>query len=101
MAQEIQSSKNETSKIEVPVERKIATKKPKTTVAIPPEVIDTLQLYISKRSKANLRDQSNIIVYALITFLNKNLDEKHHLMPSDFLDQEKVLNRLQLSDKIE
>lgn len=97
MSQETQFSKKETIATEETPEMKNIEHK-KTTVSVPKIVGDRLQLYIAKNPNANLRDQSNIIIFALVEFLNKNLKEKYRIKPKDVLT-EKTLVRLHLVEK--
>jgi hypothetical protein len=48
------------------------TGKIKTTVTIPITVLEGLQRYIAKTPNLTLRDQSTVVVTALLDFLDKN-----------------------------
>jgi hypothetical protein len=58
--------------------------KVKTTVSIPAKVIEMLRLYIAKTPGANFRDQSSVVILALIEYLNNRMEDK--IDPSQILD---------------
>ncbi len=58
----------------------------KTTITIPETVLDGLQLFIAKNRGFTLRDQSKIIVTALVEFLvNRGIDSHKDLHVDDDL----------------
>ncbi len=58
----------------------------KTTITIPETILDGLQLFIAKNRGFTLRDQSKIIVTALVEFLvNRGIDSKKDLHIDDEL----------------
>ncbi len=58
----------------------------KTTITIPETILDGLQLFIAKNRGFTLRDQSKIIVTALVEFLvNRGIDSQKDLHIDDEL----------------
>ncbi len=58
----------------------------KTTITIPETILDGLQLFIAKNRGFTLRDQSKIIVTALVEFLtNRGIDSQKDLHIDDKL----------------
>ncbi len=58
----------------------------KTTITIPETILDGLQLFIAKNRGFTLRDQSKIIVTALVEFLvNRGIDSEKDLHIDDDL----------------
>ena len=58
----------------------------KTTITIPETILDGLQLFIAKNRGFTLRDQSKIIVTALVEFLvNRGIDPQKDLHIDDEL----------------
>ncbi len=56
----------------------------KTTITIPETILDGLQLFIAKNRGFTLRDQSKIIVTALVEFLvNRGIDSHKDLHIDD------------------
>ena len=56
----------------------------KTTITIPETILDGLQLFIAKNRGFTLRDQSKIIVTALVEFLvNRGIDSQKDLHIDD------------------
>jgi len=56
----------------------------KTTITIPETILDGLQLFIAKNRGFTLRDQSKIIVTALVEFLvNRGIDSQRDLHIDD------------------
>ncbi|MFB3766145.1 MAG: hypothetical protein ACE14P_12995 [Methanotrichaceae archaeon] len=58
----------------------------KTTITIPETILDGLQLFIAKNRGFTLRDQSKIMVTALVEFLvNRGIDPQKDLRIDDEL----------------
>jgi hypothetical protein len=58
----------------------------KTTVSIPEKVLNMLQRYIAETPGANLRDQSSVVILALVEYLNSRMEERHRINPAEILD---------------
>jgi hypothetical protein len=73
-------------------------KRIKTTVSIPAKVLEMLQLYIAITPGANFRDQSSVVILALVEYLNNRMDDEHKIDASQILDDKVVKKFIVIPD---